>query len=255
MSAGRGVDELLSLPPRQTQDEAEAHVVGGGNIVSGSGASAADKKMHAGKKEAGSRAGILAGTLEAIKGFDEIKTEHMEALHAIFTERGGELDETDFIETFGVLMNFTPEEAATMFVKIDADNDGSVSWDEFGTYALALGQITRSWDADTILGEELDHKGHAHEMKENEHYGTINVAFGVPLNRWRTDPSMEKYVTLSNDGAVRLWYFQGKPCKMDVKHVSGGAGWALAACSMVMHNYCVVASNDQKMRLYAMEPR
>ena len=83
------MDELLSLPPRQTQDEAEAHVVDGGNIVGGSGAAAADKKMHAGKKEAGSRAGILAGTLEVIKGFDEIKTEHMEALHAIFTERGG----------------------------------------------------------------------------------------------------------------------------------------------------------------------
>lgn len=52
----------------------------------------------AGKKVAGSNPAVLSGKLEAIKGFDEIKTEHMEALHAIFVERGGELDVDDFVE-------------------------------------------------------------------------------------------------------------------------------------------------------------
>jgi Ca2+-binding EF-hand superfamily protein len=53
-------------------------------------------------------------------------------------ETGGGLPLTQFVEAFGAVIGseLSKERLVHLFMKIDANSDGSVDWDEFSTYLL-----------------------------------------------------------------------------------------------------------------------
>ena len=69
-----------------------------------------------------------------------IKQEHMRILQSLFHSCGGSMTIDQFTEHFGTLLNIDPQDAEQMFLKIDYNNDGDISWDEFAGYILALAE-------------------------------------------------------------------------------------------------------------------
>ena len=64
-----------------------------------------------------------------------IKYEDLVKLKEVFGQEG-ELEEEDFVREFGQVLgdNLTETQLTHLFMKIDANSDGSVDWDEFTNY-------------------------------------------------------------------------------------------------------------------------
>lgn len=68
-----------------------------------------------------------------------------EAFDIADTDKGGALELEEFIEAFGTIIGkgMTPKQLRQLFMRIDADSNGSVEWHEFMNYML-LENITMS---------------------------------------------------------------------------------------------------------------
>ena len=66
----------------------------------------------------------------------------------------GELDEQGFVGAFGSILgdNLSDQQLTHLFMKIDANSDGSVDWDEFTNYMFLDNQDTE--DTTRIKEEE-----------------------------------------------------------------------------------------------------
>jgi WD40 repeat protein len=179
-----------------------------------------------------------------------VKPEHMRIIQEMFEECHGEMTVEQFIDSLGFFMGMAPQEAETMFLKIDYNGDGGITWSEFSNYILALGEKSTSAD-DRVLVSLINPR----MSLEYLHKDAISAAAIVPANRWR--PGADKYVTFSKDGPINIWGgAQGNPLKQDTPFsLKGGAAYVFSACAMVMYNVVLVSSNDQKIRFYSFEPR
>lgn len=160
------------------------------------------------------------------------------------------MDLEQFIESIGELMGIKDEEAKALFLKIDFDNDGSITWQEFSNYVISLG---KSQDA-SANGDVLSHLVNANVASDHEHASTISAAALVAANQWR---SSDKYITFSSDGPIHVWNgAHGQPQKLEHPFsLRGPATLALSACALVMYNMAAVASNDEVVRFFCFEPR
>lgn len=80
----------------------------------------------------------------------------------------------------------------------------------------------------------------------------IEVAAYIPSNQWR--PDIEKYITCTSDGVVRLWSSTGQPLKTSVT-LTGASAYVLCAAPFSKYNVVAIASNDHKIRFFSFEPR
>ena len=86
-----------------------------------------------------------------------------------------------------------------------------------------------------------------------DHSMVIEVAAFVQANQWR--PDVERYVTCTRDGVVRLWSgSDGHPLKTSWT-LQGPSAYVLAAKALLKHNVVAISSNDRKMRFFSFEPR
>ena len=73
---------------------------------------------------------------------ERINLQHIMELREKFDEadidKGGELDIDEFTDAFGSILakNMNPKQLNQLFMKIDADSNGSVEWHEFMNYML-----------------------------------------------------------------------------------------------------------------------
>ena len=89
-----------------------------------------------------------------------------EAFDIADTDKGGELDLDEFIEAFGEIIgkNMNYKQLNQLFMKIDADSNGSVEWHEFMNYMLLENQTLASMKQEhfsyekTSLPDPLPHK-------------------------------------------------------------------------------------------------
>ena len=85
---------------------------------------------------------MAANEASAASVEDRINLHQLMELKAAFdradTDGGGSLDTEEFLEAFGEVLgkNLTHEQLTHLFMKIDANSDGSVDWDEFTNYML-----------------------------------------------------------------------------------------------------------------------
>ena len=65
-----------------------------------------------------------------------------EAFDLADTDHGGSLELEEFIEAFGEIIgkNMNQKQLNQLFMKIDADSNGSVDWPEFMNYMLLENQ-------------------------------------------------------------------------------------------------------------------
>jgi WD40 repeat protein len=176
--------------------------------------------------------------------------EHLRVLSLMFETCGGEMDLEQFVEMFGGLMGINDQEATSLFLKIDFDNDGGITWSEFSNYIIAL---DKSQDP-AEQAKVLSHLVNANVPSDHEHYNTISAAALIGPNQWRTS---DKYLTFSSDGPIHVWKgVDGNAQKLDHPFaLEGPATFTLSACALVMYNMAAVASNDEKMRFFGFEPR
>ncbi|PNW80352.1 hypothetical protein CHLRE_07g313850v5 [Chlamydomonas reinhardtii] len=123
----------------------------------------------------------------------------------------GQLQPQEFINAFlGILQTEDGGDAealAKLFMRIDANSDGTVDWDEFSTYMLLESQGSarvREFESTVTMQQPdmstmSDHAGHRDAMT---HIASMRLANGV-----------DRYATCGRDGTVRLWNAK------DLKHV------------------------------------
>ena len=79
---------------------------------------------------------------------DEIDLDSLRKLQDLFGN-DGELDEQGFVDAFGSILgdNLSDQQLTHLFMKIDANSDGSVDWDEFTNYMFLDNQDTENTTA------------------------------------------------------------------------------------------------------------
>eukprot|EP00960_Hanusia_phi_P061164 764762-Hanusia_phi.AAC.1 len=86
--------------------------------------------------------------LPPITDLSKMTLKHMQALSIAFNshDNGEGLAMEDFVSVVSeVLPGMDPAVLEAQFMKIDANSDGTVSWDEFSSYILALGTASESF--------------------------------------------------------------------------------------------------------------
>jgi hypothetical protein len=122
--------------------------------------------------------------------------------------------------------------------------------EEFATHIIALGQSRRPEPATTqkVFAENLN----AGLDKSTDHSMMIEVAAHIPSNEWR--PDIEKYITCTSDGMVRIWTSTGQPLKSTAS-LTGASAYVLATAPFSKYNVVAISSNDHKLRFFSFEPR
>ena len=114
---------------------------------------------------------------------DRINLHQLMELKAAFeradTDQGGSLDMEEFLEAFGEVLgkNLTHEQLTHLFMKIDANSDGSVDWDEFTNYMLLETQAAsdmsdRSYQARRPPPPPLPHRAERRARASRRRCGT-----------------------------------------------------------------------------------
>jgi len=142
---------------------------------------------------------------------DKINLHQLVELKAAFdradVDGGGSLDMDEFLEAFGEVLgkNLTHEQLTHLFMKIDANSDGSVDWDEFTNYMLLETQAAsdmsdRSFQVryQDAFDKNLGPVWVDPNPKSLHHRDMIGGMLAIP--------KQEKFVTHSRDGTVRVWH-------------------------------------------------
>ena len=124
-----------------------------------------------------------------------------EAFDRADTDHGGSLDIEEFLEAFGDVLgkNLTHEQLTHLFMKIDANSDGSVDWDEFTNFMLLENQAAADM-SDRSYSERLtedDPNGADPNPKHTHHKDMVDRILHLPRQ--------EKLFTSSRDGTVKVW--------------------------------------------------
>lgn len=137
-------------------------------------------------------------------GSDLISLDKLHELRIAFeladVDGGGGLDMDEFVKAFGHILgdNLSQHQLTRLFMKIDANSDGSVDWPEFTEYMLLENKGTELMKKEDIKCEYISQD--FEEPHENYHQHHAR-----PIIRVRNIPALGAYATCSEDGSVRLW--------------------------------------------------
>ena len=136
-----------------------------------------------------------------------------EAFDIADTDKGGELDLDEFIDAFGNIIGkgMNRKQLQQLFMRIDADSNGSVEWHEFMNYML-LENITLSSmkqeHSEYVKSSKPDPAPH----KPGCHSDMITCTIIIEPEDVKYDPERPdafkrkmKYATASRDGTVKIW--------------------------------------------------
>ena len=156
---------------------------------------------------------------------DRINLHQLMELKAAFeradTDQGGSLDMEEFLEAFGGVLgeNLTTTQLIHLFMKIDANSDGSVDWDEFTQFMLLENQAAadmsdrsfavRYMEQDPRLCDPNPKSVHHRDMIEQ----ILLIGKGT---------QQEKLVTSARDGTVRVWLCTTAPLSHPCPRSPGG---------------------------------
>eukprot|EP00163_Fabomonas_tropica_P012293 TRINITY_DN23550_c0_g1_i1.p1 TRINITY_DN23550_c0_g1~~TRINITY_DN23550_c0_g1_i1.p1 ORF type:complete len:1206 (+),score=227.35 TRINITY_DN23550_c0_g1_i1:301-3918(+) len=139
-----------------------------------------------------------------VKKEDSINLESLKEIKKMFDSATGEdedgLDQDKFVENFRDILgsNMTDRELTFLFMKIDANSDGTVDWDEFsnfmlleneGAAALGDGKAFRKFAEQDIGGNQPTTFHHHREL----------------ISRICCAPKLNGYITASRDGTFKVW--------------------------------------------------
>jgi WD40 repeat protein len=129
---------------------------------------------------------------------------------------------TQFLAAFGGVLgkNLTHEQLTHLFMKIDANSDGSVDWDEFTNFMLLENQAASDM-SDRSYSERLSEDSPPDPNPKHLHHrdmmdGILQV------------PKVEKLFTHSRDGTVRVWNSQNMS---HIKTLRVSDSWVTNTCA------------------------
>ncbi|KAJ3092952.1 WD40 repeat domain 95 [Quaeritorhiza haematococci] len=167
---------------------------------------------------------------------------HFEQLMITFHEHKNEdgstgFDIDKFREVFGKVMggNLSYDQMTMLFMKIDANSDGTVDWDEFSTYMM-----TGTMETDimrTIFDERV------RKLLGSPHKDMIKRIDFVAKER--------KYISVSRDGTVCLWTPNLKLQRsINTRDLNPKVSWVADAMFMQDYNKLVIISDDRQLSMY-----
>ena len=117
---------------------------------------------------------------------------------AAFEVEGSGLSQTQFVQKFCSLVGECKAiQLSYLFMKIDCNSDGQVTWDEFLSYVM-LQDKTKSQP----LKEELSRSEFAPQETTELHFGHMHRE---PISRIMYIPKCQCYVSASQDSTIRVW--------------------------------------------------
>ncbi|KAI9139143.1 WD40-repeat-containing domain protein [Paraphysoderma sedebokerense] len=169
---------------------------------------------------------------------------HFEQLMRIFQEHqsedgegGFDIDTVSFREVFGKVLggNLNFDQMTQLFMKIDANSDGTVSWDEFSTFVM-MGGIEQ--EVGKIVIDERIRK-----LVTSPHKDMIKRIDYIQKER--------KYMSISRDGTVCLWSPTLKIQRIiSTKEASPGISWITDAVVMHDQNKVAIVTDDRQLSIY-----
>ena len=170
--------------------------------------------------------------------------------------RGGlDIDEFKVAMRKTVGRNSTEDEIELLFMKVDANCDERVDWEEYVTYNLL------EYKEKTLMFEMLREKPFPNEMRDidSKHRDTIIRIIFYPTIRktggkeCRIDYKIGKYVTLSKEGVIGLWSLKMKNLKyynaVQSIHKSTQP-WFTDMVGMYNVSMLAVSSTDRDMAIF-----
>lgn len=188
------------------------------------------------------------------------------AFDAADQDGSGALDESEFIAAFrnvkGIKGYDTEEQLCHLFMKIDANSDGTVDWDEFTNHIL-LEQSRYMATEDEELNQSLyeggsDDHGSANDAarpseKKKEAITSAserieNKAYSQHIDmieKIMWVPGLKSYLSAGRDGFLKLWSDKLLPQKM----IRNGNGW-ITDVALMGSQPMAVCSNDRIITFY-----
>ncbi|KAF0691779.1 Aste57867_17050 [Aphanomyces stellatus] len=185
---------------------------------------------------------------------DEIGVEQLHSLKEKFA--GGDLTEVEFVRLFRETIDSTLSETqlTDLFQKIDANSDGTVSWDEFTNYMFLSG----SDNSNATLGDDMSCRyitTQPDKVMESSDQGGEGSAVR-PANNHKDIitriVALDKphlYVTASRDGSVRTWNTNTLSYQSTI---ATGRNWITDCAYMKRSNRLAVSSMNRTLAFYDM---
>ena len=184
----------------------------------------------------------------------QMNLHHFQQLRQIFDEAdedgGGSLDLEEFREAFGTILGegLTMDQMTMMFMKIDANSDGSVDWDEFCTYMVLEKQAEFEMmeEADSNVFE-VEGRFTLSTREQGTHKDMIKTMLYVPKEK--------KYLTCSKDGMFCWWSENLQLARMfeapKVKNSSGfSPAWITDCAYLNGLNKLAVSTDNREVTIY-----
>ena len=138
-----------------------------------------------------------------------------EAFDIADTDKGGALELEEFIEAFGAIIGkgMNHKQLQQLFMRIDADSNGSVEWHEFMNYMLLEKQTLSSMKQEhseyikSTYPDPAPHKPNCHSDMITAIHIILPDPDLITYNPNRPEPYRRKmkYVTASRDGKDKIW--------------------------------------------------
>lgn len=159
-------------------------------------------------------------------------------------DEGLELEE--FVEAFGNVLgdNLSEKELQHMFMKIDANADGSVDWNEFTNFMLMENKGSAETDDENLKFVKMRYCELAEVPRQHQHKEMIDcILFLEKTEREKND----RLVTASRDGTIRFWSASNF-AHLKTVHIS--QSWINGIAYMPNSNTIVACSMDRVVSFY-----
>lgn len=181
---------------------------------------------------------------------NQLNINHFEKLMEMFQEHKNEdgstgFDIDKFREVFGKILggNLSRDQMTMLFMKIDANSDGTMDWNEFSTYMM------------TASGERVEEEIAIEEKKRKicstPHKDMIIFIDFVIKER--------KYLTVSRDGTICVWSLSMKLYRhTNTREFLGKDSWVLDAKFMPECSRLILVTDGPQMcffDLFSIKPR
>ncbi|KAL2911515.1 hypothetical protein HK105_209004 [Polyrhizophydium stewartii] len=164
---------------------------------------------------------------------------HFEQLMTLFHNHHNEDGSSgfDIDKVFGEVLggNLTFEHMTQLFMKIDANSDGTVDWDEFSAYMMTVSIETD--DPNDILDE-----------RRKKIVGVPHKDMIVKIDFVQKE---RKYISVSREGVVCLWSRSLKLNRViNTKEFNPRTSWVHDARFMHEHNKLIIITDDRQLCVY-----
>ena len=187
-----------------------------------------------------------------------------EAFDLADTDHGGALEIDEFIEAFGEIIgkNMTDKQLNQLFMKIDADSNGSVDWPEFMNYMLLENQTLSSMKRENFeyvrVGQSKNWIDPEKQFFNKCHANMITAILVIEPEGLKDNPANSdqlkkkiKYATSSRDGYVKIWNASNMQNEIYVKVTSGA--WVTCMAYMRGSKKLACGSANRMISFYKLD--